>query len=1610
MIFRMVMNCPLCSFMDASYEVVETHILEDHLDFRPWECMECNARRSTKRMLDGHIQGAHNQNTIKVLYVSDLKKENEHRRLMQLVFDCGRGKSESVADPVTSARSITPFSEAPPTPNQALFDVKQEFPSTVEHSASLSLEESKMMFEASTSQMNDNDFQNHSDIPEVGDEKGGILKISNYNDGQNNGVFDTVNASLNGSIKNATSLNGLNVNGVMYDDWMLAAQSKISSIRRQCQRCKEWVNDYQSTKIDHVYNHMCTDDNVCAYRCSFPTCTYGHTKKGCILFHVKRDHDKAGFVNYEPICCIEEQEFKDKSREVFNDCFLESAPVRMSDMQWNMTVKPKFKLKCGTCRWMYMGNSSRQVLAHVASHMFKLYKEPMFVCGLCKFGNANRSVVARHIKSVHEDKADVVNNTRNWDVENVKKVCELCFGSADHMHTIMTRTWLYEKRSLKGMKKRSDEVEIGDDQPSTSRESASEEWNDDDEDEDPSYELFSVEDKNEYTRRLRLSLMRGLWDFLRGTREQKSNHSAKMVVPGVRFVSKVMPSPLPSTICPACSLNEETTEALEEHVMLDHLEWAPYKCTICNVNRVSKKKLADHAWANHRNSNPSIMFVSDPDKEEELRQILGKVGIKPDLPVPYRPPTTSNENKKALPRIQCNMCDKYMYPSDNEKKRHALSHLHQDEGLAIFKCPVCTFRHYLRNTINAHIGKYHKGSAYVAIEVNSPEIESKIDACTKQCFDGMQVELRSLEEWRDIANGCVPRDSNEPERRSEVVINRPNDITFCNICKQHFQSGYNEMVIRHVAFHMFAHFKNPLYICTLCSFKAADCFTIRNHTKKAHCKTTCYKDNLMHWDLKQVLAISVMCFDEEHFLLNRMPPKFFVFKNTQITSASNRVSHSTSPCSFSSNFNPSAQFDDQEPRTSRTSTEERELSNREIRMDVEILDENDAEEINMDEEQAEEMGKKSKETKTVEESIEEEKNEEMMQKKEKKKRKSVTFKVDEKKEEVAVQEKPKKKKLIIEKSDAKAPESTEANSDKKKKRKRTKHNKSAKRRKMMDEVMAPSVEKANFEATEEKTFDNFDLDERIIKTVNSLGWSRPTQVQEAVIGLLMEDKNVMARARTGSGKTAAFLLPILHKVLSLVTEQNQDSVLPLALFIAPTKELGTQIFKFLQKFMENLPFLQVLSMFEQVSGEQETWKDDTAHLVVSTPGRLLEMLKYRPDFCSSLRHLVLDEADLLLSYGYEKEMSEVRDHLPSVYQCIMTSATLSDDMSYLKKIFMTGSVVTIKLKEGDLPNADQLSQYQISCADDAQKFAILVAMFKLKLIVGKSIIFVNTVNRSYQLSLVLRSFGIRSCILNAAMPANSRCHVIDKFNSGLFSIVIASDDKNVDGVNNQEEEKEKKTKHSKERQKLDREAGVSRGIDFHHVGNVVNFDFPLTSENYVHRVGRTARGWNKGTALSFCTPEEKPLFDKIEAEVNEMMGSQVLVPYEMKIKELDTFVLRTREALSKCSKKVIKAARLKEIKEELLRSTKLQSFFASNPREKSLMATDSQPVTLRVQSSALADVPDYMVPKALRGMDFSTQTHRKSKKSSKNRNKLRFATNHKKFKKKTADPLRSFKV
>ncbi|KAK6732386.1 hypothetical protein RB195_016645 [Necator americanus] len=566
------------------------------------------------------------------------------------------------------------------------------------------------------------------------------------------------------------------------------------------------------------------------------------------------------------------------------------------------------------------------------------------------------------------------------------------------------------------------------------------------------------------------------------------------------------------------------------------------------------------------------------------------------------------------------------------------------------------------------------------------------------------------------------------------------------------------------------------------------------------------------------------------------------------------------------------------------------------------------------------------------------------------------------------------------------------------KRKRNRKNKHQK-------ALLESFKKAKLNVVEpevgEKTFNDFSIDERILKAVGNLGWKWPTQVQESMFALALEDKNIMARARTGSGKTGAYLIPIIHKCIAYSSD-SEELRGPSALFIAPTKELCVQINDLLVKLLQPLPFLRSLNLSDLTSDERSVWEHDFANFVVSTPGKILEMLAVRPQFCSDVRHLVLDEADLLLSFGYEEEMNALKKHLPVTYQCILTSATITDDMSALKSLFMTGPVFTIKLKEGDLPDVDQLTQYQITCLDDNERFAILVSMFKLRLIVGKTIIFVNDTNRCYLTSLVLRAFGLKSCILNSSMPANSRFHVINQYNNGACEIVIASDAVDAFGSDSVQ---------PKEPVRRDKEAGVSRGIDFHQVGNVVNLDFPTSTDCYIHRVGRTARGRNKGTALSFCTPAERQYLDTVQEDINTQMGRKVIIPYEIRIKELDSFLLRVKEVLSKCGKSIIKAARMQDIKLEIMRSAKLQSFFANNPREKTLMETTTRPTTVAVHTTAIADVPEYMVPKSLRGINFSIGTKKKSKPGQRHRNKLKGkSVNQKIYNRKKNDPLKSFKI
>uniref|UniRef100_A0A0K0FKW9 RNA helicase n=1 Tax=Strongyloides venezuelensis TaxID=75913 RepID=A0A0K0FKW9_STRVS len=509
----------------------------------------------------------------------------------------------------------------------------------------------------------------------------------------------------------------------------------------------------------------------------------------------------------------------------------------------------------------------------------------------------------------------------------------------------------------------------------------------------------------------------------------------------------------------------------------------------------------------------------------------------------------------------------------------------------------------------------------------------------------------------------------------------------------------------------------------------------------------------------------------------------------------------------------------------------------------------------------------------------------------------------------------------------------------------------------------------------EKKFKDFYFEERLLKAIANCGWKKPTQIQESVIPLILEEKNVIARAHTGTGKTGAFLLPIIQKIVQATSANADESSGLCAIVIVPTKELSAQIFNLLSKLISTFPFIQAGNLAELNDEKQKIFLENEYDIIISTPSRLTSAFVLKPKLLRNVRYVVLDEADLLFTFGYKEDLMLIKKKLPKKYQTIMTSATISDDLTEIKKILLTGPVLSVKLKEDLLPSSDQLTQYKINCNTEEEKFTVIISMLKLKLMQGKSIFFVSSVDRCYRLQIFLQCFKIPSCVLNPEMPANSRFNIIQKFNEGQFSYIIATDCKDLDQENLDNEEI-KKPKRSKgiSGSKYDNESGVSRGIDFHHVSNVINFDFPPNLDVYIHRVGRTARGFNKGTAISFVLPEENATFEKISNEISESMGENVITPYEIRMKDLDSFLLRTREALSGCTKGVIRETRLAEIKREILNSRKLESYFSQNSKDLAIIEQNKSLRKVKVQTETLHAVTDYMVPPALRGLNLESST------------------------------------
>lgn len=446
--------------------------------------------------------------------------------------------------------------------------------------------------------------------------------------------------------------------------------------------------------------------------------------------------------------------------------------------------------------------------------------------------------------------------------------------------------------------------------------------------------------------------------------------------------------------------------------------------------------------------------------------------------------------------------------------------------------------------------------------------------------------------------------------------------------------------------------------------------------------------------------------------------------------------------------------------------------------------------------------------------------------------------------------------------------------------------------------------------SDKATFASLELEPRLLQAIAQEKFVTPTPIQSQAIPLLLGGKDVLARAKTGSGKTLAYLLPILHSILRRKATAGKTPRQTTALILVPTKELATQVTAALKTFTT---FCAQAIRYENLSRKEDNAVTrarlaETPDIVVATPSRAGQWLDSSDLSLAALQHLVIDEADLVLNYGYEDDLTSLAATLPSGVQKIFMSATLRTEIDTLTALFFpptTPQPTILDLSTSEVDEKPTLSQYIVRTAED-DKFLLIYAIFKLQLIKGKVIVFIADIDRAYRVKLFLEQFGVRSCVLNSELPVNTRLHVVEEFNKGVYDIILAADENEVVGneggkrkrqrvekaVDEEEAEEHgdiktdtvevpvptttendvagsdadttkpeettvaKPTKKPAKRSKRDREYGVSRGIDFRNVACVLNFDLPTTSKSYTHRIGRTARAGQNGMALSFCVPSD----------------------------------------------------------------------------------------------------------------------------------------------------------
>ncbi|MFP1724432.1 ATP-dependent RNA helicase SrmB [Lonsdalea quercina] len=371
-------------------------------------------------------------------------------------------------------------------------------------------------------------------------------------------------------------------------------------------------------------------------------------------------------------------------------------------------------------------------------------------------------------------------------------------------------------------------------------------------------------------------------------------------------------------------------------------------------------------------------------------------------------------------------------------------------------------------------------------------------------------------------------------------------------------------------------------------------------------------------------------------------------------------------------------------------------------------------------------------------------------------------------------------------------------------------------------------------------FSEFDLDESLLNALQDMGFSRPTAIQAAAIPPAMDGRDVLGSAPTGTGKTAAYLLPALQHLLDFPRKKSGP---PRILILTPTRELAMQVAE-QAKILAAQTHLDIATITGGVAymNHAEVFSENQ-DIVVATTGRLLQYIKEENFDCRAVETLILDEADRMLDMGFAQDIEHIAGETRWRKQTLLFSATLEGDAikDFAERLLKEPVEV-----EADPSRRERkkIQQWYYRADDLQHKTALLCHLLKQPE-VTRSIVFVRKRERVHEMVAWLREAGIETCYLEGEMVQAKRNEAIKRLSDGRVNVLVATDI-------------------------------AARGLDINDVSHVFNFDLPRTADTYLHRIGRTGRAGRKGCAISLVEAHDHLLLGKISRYLNEQMKARVV--------------------------------------------------------------------------------------------------------------------------------------